>query len=62
MIDKRLYQYYQYCDERVTATAKDIKEAYNEYELCCMLFEAFFEKWNAKLAEEFISLVKTDFE
>lgn len=52
MIDKRLYQYYQYCDERVTATAKDIKEAYNEYELCCMLFEAFFEKWDDKLTEE----------
>lgn len=52
MIDKKLYQYYQYGDERVTATAKDIKEAYNEYELCCMLFKAFFEKWDDKLTEE----------
>lgn len=52
MIDKRLYQYYLYRSERMSATARNIKELYNEYELCCILFELFFEKWNGKLAEE----------
>ena len=52
MINKLLYHYYQYTEERVSATAKNIKEAYNEYELCCILFEEFYRKWDNELSSE----------
>ena len=52
IVNKPLYLYYPCFDDRVNATARNLKELYNEYELCDLLFQEFYNKWNKLLLEE----------
>ena len=51
-INRKLYVYYPFFEERITATSRQLKELYDEYELCGLLFEEFYKKWNDLLNEE----------
>lgn len=52
VVEQYLYIYYPYFEDRVSATARNLKELYNEYELCCILFEKFYRKWDNELSSE----------
>ncbi len=51
-INQNLYVYYPFFEDRITATSRNNKELYNEYELCCILFEEFYKQWNSRLSKE----------
>lgn len=49
VINEPLYIYFPWFEDRINTTARKIKELYNEYELCMILFREFYNKWNVKL-------------
>lgn len=51
-INEQPYYYYQLFEDRDSATAKNIKVVYNEYEIFDMIFKLIYLKWDAMLSIE----------
>lgn len=51
-LKQRLYDYYPLFTERINATARNIKELYDEYELCLIQFRLIYDSYQKLFSEE----------
>lgn len=50
-LEDKLYEYYPLFEERINATARNIKALYDEYELCLMQFTLLYDKFHMDFTE-----------